>query len=526
MYRFLALVLVAGAVVVGAAGMRWGWAWTGFPENGTFWAWLSLLALPLALVALPVWLKTRSRYSVAWRIGLSVATVLFLGIVVGGYVFAWPWVGFYGDETVQLWDWLTKLVQPAVIVLIPFWLRLGRAGGRQAAMIGGSGLAVFLVLVICGYAVPWEWTGFSDRRLWDWIGDFFVPFALPVALVLLDVEAAASTAGSKTTKPLAAGGARGGRARATGGRGVVMATAVLIAVILVLAVWSRASASQAGPPFVWRPLQGPAPGSVTGEAAAAYQDQIWVAGGMGRTVRVYNPATRRWHYGPSLPAPRRLGAMVSDGTRLYYIGGMKDGGEEIRGQRDVYRLDSPDGPWRRAPRLPDGLFSGAAAWDGHRILFAGGAHSDKPRNAESKVWVLGPRSWTSNMQLPNPREHLAAASDRSGDTWFVGGADVDAKTMSDEVDKVQGSKVTSMEPLTKPLAGLSAAWSLSSGVCAIAGSATRPDITNRPTKGVTCFGQHKWPDLPHPTSFPAAAVSGDSVYVVAGADMYVMRIVP
>src|SRR3954454_6181161 len=71
------------------------------------------------------------------------------------------------------------------------------AMGRDREMV-----VLFSIVVICGYAVPWQWTGFSDQRLWDWIKDLLVPFALPVALIVLGTRALES--GGRPAAPAAA----------------------------------------------------------------------------------------------------------------------------------------------------------------------------------------------------------------------------------------------------------------------------------------------------------------------------------
>src|SRR5947209_8762146 len=72
-------------------------------------------------------------------------------------------------------------------------------------------------------------------------------------------------------------------------------------------------------------------------------------------------------------------------------------------------------------------------------------------------------------------EKLAATSDGNGIVWFAGGADVSARTVSDEVDQLQGSTVKQLGPLSKPVQGLTAVWNSSSGACVIGGSTTLPN---------------------------------------------------
>jgi non-specific serine/threonine protein kinase len=245
---------------------------------------------------------------------------------------------------------------------------------------------------------------------------------------------------------------------------------------------------------------------------------------MGTTVRVYDPATGHWRKGPPLPAAESFGTLVSDGQRLYVMGGLSSDGQ---GLRTVYRLDSPDGSWSQDSPLPQGRFSGAAAWDGHRVVFAGGsANIHQPRPAASDVWALTSGHWVRIATLPTPREHLAAATDGSGTVWFVGGANVSVGPTGvyAEVDVLRGSHVTRAGSLPKPVQGLSAAWSSATGICAFGGSTTLPNDNPAAVRTVTCLGDRKLPELPRETGLPVSATLGGTVYVVAGPEMFLLPV--
>jgi uncharacterized membrane protein len=107
--------------------------------------------------------------------GLALAIVLW-----GGYSHRWSWTGING-ETATLWDWLNLLLLPLVFSVLPVWFsRSARVHPRTKAY-AFSFLAVFVVFVILGYAVPWNWTGFRGNTLWDWLG----LIVLPVTLILM-----------------------------------------------------------------------------------------------------------------------------------------------------------------------------------------------------------------------------------------------------------------------------------------------------------------------------------------------------
>jgi hypothetical protein len=107
--------------------------------------------------------------------GLALAIVLW-----GGYSHRWSWTGINGS-TATLWDWLNLLLLPLVFAVLPVWFsRSTRVHPRTKAYALGF-FAVFVLFVILGYAVPWNWTGFRGNTLWDWLG----LIVLPVTLILM-----------------------------------------------------------------------------------------------------------------------------------------------------------------------------------------------------------------------------------------------------------------------------------------------------------------------------------------------------
>ncbi len=106
-------------------------------------------------------------------------------VLWGGYGHHWPWTGING-RTATLWDWLHLLLLPLAVAVLPIWLardaKLDPAIKRVAIMC----LAVFAVIVLAGYLVPWAWTGFVGNSLWDWLN----LVALPLAVALMPVAIA------------------------------------------------------------------------------------------------------------------------------------------------------------------------------------------------------------------------------------------------------------------------------------------------------------------------------------------------
>ena len=92
----------------------------------------------------------------------------------------WSWTGFSDKE--ELWEWLQLLAQPAAIVFVVVQMVFRPDPRRTARFLAGS-FAALAVLIAAGYTLHWEWTGFQEYRLWDWLH----LLVLPVMLVLLPV---------------------------------------------------------------------------------------------------------------------------------------------------------------------------------------------------------------------------------------------------------------------------------------------------------------------------------------------------
>jgi len=113
---------------------------------------------------------------------LLVTFVVLVGII---FVLAtvgrsWSWTGFSGNENV--WEWLQLLAQPVALVLVLVQMLAPLSPRRLAVGLGVAG-AILAVLLVGGYALHWQWTGFDEYRLWDWLR----LLVLPVMLVLLPV---------------------------------------------------------------------------------------------------------------------------------------------------------------------------------------------------------------------------------------------------------------------------------------------------------------------------------------------------
>jgi hypothetical protein len=111
-----------------------------------------------------------------------VAVAVLVVVVYGGYGQHWSWTGING-RTATLWDWLHLLLLPFAAVVLPVWLRRRHSMGSTVKLVLAGLCALFTVVVIAGYTVPWTWTGFAGNSLWDWLN----LAALPLAVVLIPV---------------------------------------------------------------------------------------------------------------------------------------------------------------------------------------------------------------------------------------------------------------------------------------------------------------------------------------------------
>ena len=285
------------------------------------------------------------------------------------------------------------------------------------------------------------------------------------------------------------------------------------------------------------------PGPLEAAGVTVFGGAVWVVGGDAPSAG--RPALDQvwvfkngWRPGPRLPVRLDSMPIVSDGTRLFVVGGRttdsKGGNQKI--SRDVWVLDGPDDDsWELLNRLPEERAGGAAAWDGQRLVFAGGLSSrdvngdGKPENVNhADVWVWeGGGAWRAIGQVRRKREDLVAASDGNGRVWFLGGADVSEegrRVPLGAVDLVTGDRITPLSDVS-PVRSGSAVWLADRGVCLFGGvtrirGATKDSLTNKVVcVPETASSSTTLPPLP-PMTLPraglGAAVQGETVWLVGG----------
>ena len=252
-------------------------------------------------------------------------------------------------------------------------------------------------------------------------------------------------------------------------------------------------------------------------ATAAHAGRIWLAGGLSplgeavAEVEIFDPASDEWSSGPSLPTGLHHAALVSDGDRLLVIGGYI-GATFGQPTEIVLTLADGEDAWQPGPSLPDARAAGAAAWDGARVVYGGGVGVG---GVSGDVFALVGDAWERIGAMPRAREHLAAASDGDGRTWLLGGRVASLESNLGDVDLVEGSEVTSLEPLPTPRGGVAAFHLPELGACLTGGEA--PDRAFRTVECVDADGVvTTGPDMLVERHGHGAAVIDGVAYVVLG----------
>jgi Kelch motif protein len=255
--------------------------------------------------------------------------------------------------------------------------------------------------------------------------------------------------------------------------------------------------------------------ALTEVAVAAHQGRIWVAGGLDESgkavdrVLVFDPETGRWQDGPLLAGPVHHAALVSDGHVLWLIGGYASDAFD-RPTNAVRRLEGDT--WGEAAPLPEPRAAGAAAWDGGRIVYAGGVGSG---GASADVFSLNGDGWHMIGRLSEAREHLAAASDGAGTVYALGGRRGGLDGNLGTADLIDGAGVRRLGDMPTPRGGVAAFFWPSLGACLVGGESVGG--TNAQVECVTHDGRLvSLPNLTNARHGLGAVVIARTAYVVLG----------
>ena len=297
------------------------------------------------------------------------------------------------------------------------------------------------------------------------------------------------------------------RTRAWGIAAAVGVLAIAGVVILVLSLGRPPDATAS-----WTELPD-IPVELEGAGIAAFEGEIWVAGGVsgddGRdlldTVFAFDPKTSTWAEQASLPVPVAFGALVATSDNLFLIGGQEATGAVAT----VLRLDAGSGQWVEAAPLPEPRLAGAGAWDGSRVVFAGGVGTDHA--ASDAVYALGESGWESIGVLQIAREKLSAVSDGFGVVWMIGGRDRNSGVAAyGAVDVIEVDQISADNPVD-PIHSAGGAWFPGAGACVVGG-----DTPDGVMAAVDCLTEDSPPALPLPRAGLGATTLDGTVYAIGG----------
>jgi hypothetical protein len=276
---------------------------------------------------------------------------------------------------------------------------------------------------------------------------------------------------------------------------------------------AAASAAPAKP--AWKTVAN-LPAQLEGAAVAAYRNKVYVAGGLLNdgprtkltTTYVYDPASNHWSEGPKLPQPISHAALVATNGGLYFMGGWIQAG----GSKQVLRLDESANRWVDDTPMPDTRVGGAAAWDGTRIVYAGGTRRDQSPGDE--VWAFQDSKWSLIGHLKQGRQKLAATSDAAGAVWIVSGGDQQSGKKFGYVELISGNRIEETS-LRAPEVDGGAALRVNGATCLLGGR----EVGHGKVSGWWCDKDgvdDALPGLDPPRAGLGVALIGRTYYVVGG----------
>jgi hypothetical protein len=116
-----------------------------------------------------------------------VAAAALVAALWGGYIGGWQWTGFRVNG--QLWDWLTLLLLPVVLGTIPLWIQDREYIRTGRRVIYAAAITAWTGLVMAGYLIPLNWTGFRGQTLWGWLNLLVLPAAVTTVMALTSTRA-------------------------------------------------------------------------------------------------------------------------------------------------------------------------------------------------------------------------------------------------------------------------------------------------------------------------------------------------
>lgn len=263
---------------------------------------------------------------------------------------------------------------------------------------------------------------------------------------------------------------------------------------------------------------------------AAVGGRIHVFGGFSSgwttTARsdVFDTATNAWSRLPDMPEALTHSAVVVDGTTVWLLGGYV-GNHPGPATRNVWKFDTVARTWSRGPALPAPRGAGGAAVVGRQLYFFSGTSRVAGSTADPDqpdTWVLnldGGTTWAARAPLPNPRNHVSAAS-VDGKVYAIGGQhnENESSGLQSDVHRYDPGTNAWLKVAGLPVARSHAVAEVRDGQIVLIGGTVPGNI---PSSDVTSYSPatntwSKLPSLPAGRKTPVAGVVGGAVWVTGG----------
>ncbi|MGH7255431.1 MAG: Kelch repeat-containing protein, partial [Nitrospirales bacterium] len=300
--------------------------------------------------------------------------------------------------------------------------------------------------------------------------------------------------------------------------------------VLIFALGSLASASQASVPDGTWEGAAPAPTKRTEVTAAALEGKIYLLGGFSEprlgnlltytvttAVEVYDPVTDRWMTAAPLPVGLHHAAAAVIGDRLFVVGGFTPTiFSAWHPVATVYEYRQASDRWMERAPMPTARGALAVAVHSGKLYAIGGYGEDSNASA---VEVYDPiaDAWTAGAPLPTPRDHLAAATvdDR---IYGIGGRvnrDYGRNLAITEAYNPVADRWTRVADLPTPRSGITAAV-LHGAIFVLGGEAPQGTFQTNEAYWPETDTWHTRPPLPTGRHGLGSAVVNNRLYVLSG----------
>lgn len=149
------------------------------------------------------------------------------------------------------------------------------------------------------------------------------------------------------------------------------------------------------------------PTPLTGIHAVTIGGSIFVPGGSAaysfttpftETLHIYNIGANSWSTGAPLPAKLAWASSVTDGAKLYVLGGRNEGGAT---SNKLYIYDPALNSWSTGADMNEGMSFASAAYIEGKIYFAGGSTSTG-FTFSMEVYDVVTNTWSAGPDMPDP----------------------------------------------------------------------------------------------------------------------------